>query len=110
MILGTISSEPFTTPEGGVMSDTWVNPLVSDVVTISTVVKGDNLVCFVLGSSQPIRHLTIDSGPYTSDEDDLVIDVIHPDGHVSTELTSQLGLTPGRHNGKWVAIAVRRQN
>lgn len=89
------------------MSDNWVNPLKHDAVTVKALKRGDQLICWIPGKAESVkRHLTVDSGTYVSDEGDVVVDVIHPDGHTSTELTSQLGLTPDRYSGKWVAIAI----
>lgn len=83
-----------------------VNPLKTDGATASTIKAGDKLICWVPGKPDSTHHLTISGGPYSSDEDDYVVDVIHPDGHESTELTSTLGLSPDRYNGKWTAIAI----
>lgn len=83
-----------------------VNSLKNDAVTADTVKKGDKLICWIPGNSGSTRHVTIAGGPYVSDEDDLVVDVTHADGHTSTELTSTLGLTPDRYSGNWAAIAI----
>ncbi len=89
------------------MGESWVNPLKHDAVTVRTLRSGDQLICWIPDKAESVkRHLTVISGPYVSKEDDVVVDVAHPDGHTSTELTSQLGLTPDRYSGKWVAIAI----
>lgn len=52
------------------------------------------------------RFLTVVSGPYWNETEDMVVDVLHPDGHESTERTSELGLTANRYTGLWDAIAI----
>ncbi|MGB4762753.1 MAG: hypothetical protein WBP12_05365 [Candidatus Saccharimonas sp.] len=89
------------------MRDNWVNSLKVDAVTIGTVKSGDRIISWTPNETESVkRHIIIDGESYVSNEDDVVIDVIHPDGHTSTELTSHLGLTPDRYSGKWVAIAI----
>ena len=83
------------------------NPLHEDGLTADTVRAGNRIICWRPGepSSRTLR-VTVLAGPYIDDDGDQVIEVRHPDGHVSTVLTSEAGLSGDRFTGEWRAIAI----
>jgi hypothetical protein len=88
---------------------TRVNPLREDALTIDTIRSGDRIVSWELGWENGVKHLTIMGEAYADGDGNMVVDVRHPDGCVTTELTSTVGLTGQRYTGQWTAIAIRDQ-
>lgn len=82
-----------------------VNPLKHDALTVDTVKVDDKIIYWIPGNPTSVHRVTIECGPYTNDDGDYVVDVIHRDGHRSTELTSTLGLSGDRYHGGWTAAA-----
>ena len=82
-----------------------VNPLKHDALTVDTIAVGDKIIYWIPKNPASVHRVTVEHGPYTNDDGDYVVDVIHRDGHRSTELTSTLGLSGDRYNGKWTAAA-----
>lgn len=82
------------------------NPLKADALTADTIKPGRPIKYWTPGDSKSVRVATPACQPYMDPDGDLVIDLIHPDGHQSTELTSAVGLTGERYTGVWRAIAI----
>lgn len=89
------------------MPETRVNPLRHDALTADNIQRGDKITYWTLGWDNPVKHATILETPYIDNDGDMVVDLLHPDGDETTELTSAIGLTGDRYDGRWSAIATR---
>ena len=86
---------------------TRVNPLLQSALTLETIRVGMPIIVRTPPpNSRDEQTVTILSDPYHNDEGDLVVDVRHDDGHETTELTSELGLTGDRFSGEWYKVAI----
>src|SRR6478672_4543553 len=87
------------------------NPLRSGALTLEDVGPLDRIVSYVPDKPETARRLTIVTGPYIDESGDngtgnLVVEVEHPDGHTTIELTSEIGLTGDRYTAAWTHVVV----
>ena len=82
------------------------NPLKADALTGDAIKVGTQIKYWQPGKPNSVHRVTVTSPPYVSDDGDMVVDVRHPDGRESVELTSTIGLTGDRYTGEWTAIAI----